>query len=239
MKRLTLLLTIGAMGLGLSPTLAQAAKGDTLLGFTHLMYTEMASEALYRGPIHSDKEQCLDSRKVTFYRQRGGPDDKIGTAFTFEDQPDEYLWSTLKFKEPKDGTYYAKVAGTAKCKGDKSNTKKYPPENRSAAPAARAGKIDTFVDLTIIEYLVGPDETFFRGEIDSDKRKCLLDRKIVVFRKRSGDDEKIGKTEANEDKPGEFGWSLPKFGQAKPGVYYGKAPATDACKSDKSDTYAY
>ena len=130
MKRLTLLLTIGAVGLGLNPTLAHAAKGDTLLGFTHLSYTEMTSEALYRGPIYSDKEQCLDSRKVAIYRKRGGPDDKIGTAVTFEDQPDEYIWSILKFKEPKPGSYYAKVAGTAKCKGDKSNTLKYPPSNR-------------------------------------------------------------------------------------------------------------
>ena len=38
--------------------------------------------------------------------------------------------ASLKFKEPKQGTYYAKVAGTAKCKGDKSNTLKYPPANR-------------------------------------------------------------------------------------------------------------
>ncbi len=106
-----------------------------------------------------------------------------------------------------------------------------------AAPAAHAAPADTHIEFESIEYSVPDGESRYAGEIFSDRRKCLLDRKITVYRKRSGKDEKIGKGEANEDKPNKFGWSVFSPGQAKNGKYYAKAPAIDGCNADKSNTY--
>ena len=106
-----------------------------------------------------------------------------------------------------------------------------------AAPAAIAGGAETHIEFDLIEYVGIEGETVYRGEIFSDRRKCLLDRKVTVFRKRSGDDLKIGTTEANEDKPGEFGWALYKPGPPKSGVYYAKAKAITGCLADKSAQY--
>jgi hypothetical protein len=108
-----------------------------------------------------------------------------------------------------------------------------------APSAAHAAPADTLVDFNIIEYDGILDETFYRGEIFSDRRKCLVNRKIVIFRKQAGKDEKIAKGEANEDKPDEFGWSASTDGQASSGTYYAKAPAIRGCEADKSDTLKY
>ena len=109
----------------------------------------------------------------------------------------------------------------------------------AGAMPANAAPADTHIEFETIEYSVPDGETRYGGKIFSDRRKCLLDRKVVVYRKRSGKDEKIGKGEANEDKPNMFGWSVFSPGQAKSGKYYAKAPAVDGCNADKSNTYDY
>jgi hypothetical protein len=125
LKRLALLIATGIAGLGLSAPIAHAAKGDTLLVFEDVAYDSFVNEALYRGRIHSDQLNCLADRDVTVYRKRAGKDDKIGTTQTFADEPGEYEWSLLRFKQPKDGNYYATTPTLTKCKGDKSNTAQF------------------------------------------------------------------------------------------------------------------
>ena len=127
MRRFVLFLATCSL-FALAAPAAYAAKGDTLLTFEVINYTEQFDEASYRGFIYSDRQACLDGRKVTVFRKRGGEDEKVGKTETSEGQPGEYRWSLLKFQPPKDGgIYYAVVASTGDCKGDKTLTYKYLP----------------------------------------------------------------------------------------------------------------
>ena len=60
-------------------------------------------------------------------------------------------------------------------------------------PATAAdAPIDTFPTLSWTDN--DGDTDFFDGEIASPKRKCQRERRVVLFRKASGDDEKVAKT---------------------------------------------
>ena len=61
-----------------------------------------------------------------------------------------------------------------------------------ASTTAAEAPIDTFPTLSWTDADGATD--FFDGEIQSPKRKCERDRRVVLFRKVSGPDEKVAKT---------------------------------------------
>ena len=98
----------------------------------------------------------------------------------------------------------------------------------AAAPAVAGDKEKTEVSFVAI-VPAGMAGYSYEGTIQS-KKKCADKRKVIVYRKRDGKDEKIGSTKAN----GPAGvWSVQHPDQAG-GTYVAKAPATDICEGDKN-----
>ena len=98
----------------------------------------------------------------------------------------------------------------------------------TAIPAEAGDKAKTEVSLVAI-VPIGMAGYSYEGTIQS-KKKCADKRKVIVYRKRPGKDEKIGSTRAN----GAVGaWAVQHPDQAD-GTYYAKAPATKECEGDRS-----
>jgi len=76
----------------------------------------------------------------------------------------------------------------------------------------------------------------WNGEITSPKPTCKKDRKITVYRRNPGKDEKIGSVNSFPSlDPGDHTWYWLVEDPGKPnGEYYAKAKATDRCKKAKS-----
>ena len=58
------------------------------------------------------------------------------------------------------------------------------------------GKANTRV--TIDSAFVNPGETLFAGDIFSPRKACKNDRRVLIFRVRAGDDQKIGATRSDQ-----------------------------------------
>ncbi len=98
----------------------------------------------------------------------------------------------------------------------------------TAIPAEAGDKAKTEVSLVAI-VPIGMAGYSYEGTIQS-KKKCADKRKVIVYRKQPGKDEKIGSTKAN----GAVGaWAVQHPDQAD-GTYHAKAPATKECEGDKS-----
>lgn len=94
--------------------------------------------------------------------------------------------------------------------------------------------------FTAFKYKLKNGESKFKGQIDSTKGNCVGDRKVVLYRKKSGDKKKLGGDHTNNK--GKFdielGGGNPKSGtyfavvnQAKIGDNEGKK---NTCLSQKS-----
>lgn len=80
--------------------------------------------------------------------------------------------------------------------------------------------------------------TSYGGKIASERRKCQEDRKVIVFKQRSGKDDRVISTRSYErkDAPGKYVWSTAMDGQAK-GRYYAYAPAIKGCEKTSSKPF--
>jgi hypothetical protein len=89
--------------------------------------------------------------------------------------------------------------------------------------------------VTIDSAFVLPGETQWAGDIFSPRKVCKNDRRVLVFRVRSGQDEKIGSTRSYKGtaQPGYY-WVLSESGLAPAGSYYSKVKPTDRCQGDRS-----
>ena len=96
------------------------------------------------------------------------------------------------------------------------------------------GKANTRV--TIDSAFVIPGETQWAGDIFSPRKACKNDRRVLVFRVRSGADEKIGSTRSYKGsaQPGYY-WVLSEPGLAPAGKYYSKVKPTEKCQGDRSE----
>ena len=105
----------------------------------------------------------------------------------------------------------------------------------ACVPLAWAGgKANTKV--TIDAALVLPGEAQWAGDIFSPRKACKDDRKVLIFRVRPGDDQKIGSTKSFRgiSEPGYF-WTHSEPGAAPAGKYYAKVKPTKKCQGDRSE----
>jgi len=71
----------------------------------------------FHGKLTSPRSSCLGNRKVKMFRERNGKKVLLGS-----DRSDaQGKWKIPVGKNLKSGSYYATVAKTKKCKGDKSS----------------------------------------------------------------------------------------------------------------------
>ena len=104
----------------------------------------------------------------------------------------------------------------------------------ATAQAARAPATIT------IDWSQSGNEFFYFGEISSPKQKCQSLRKITVYRKKNGDDEKIGSAKSVPDifSPEEdYVWQVNTFDEPN-GIYYAQAAKTNKCKKATSPSLA-
>ena len=106
-----------------------------------------------------------------------------------------------------------------------------------AAPAA--GKADTRVTLDPhIE--ITPYGSIWTGKIFSSKKSCKNERRVIVYRVRDGQDDKLGSTLSHKGlaSPGYF-WGYDEAGIARAGKYYAKVLPTNGCNGDRSAVYDF
>ena len=104
----------------------------------------------------------------------------------------------------------------------------------ACVPVAWAdGRANTRV--TIDSAFVNPGETLFAGDIFSPRKVCKNDRRVLVFRVRSGEDQKIGATRSYKGsaQPGYY-WTHSEPGLLPAGKYYSKVKRTERCQGDRS-----
>lgn len=96
----------------------------------------------------------------------------------------------------------------------------------AVVPMSATGQPTFPTELTI----KGPNGDF-SGKIKSDNPECESGRKVTVFKKKSGDDKKVGSDTADSGK-----WSTGNSGEKK-GKFYAKVGADfGACAKAKSKT---
>jgi hypothetical protein len=87
------------------------------------------------------------------------------------------------------------------------------------APSAIAGTGQTQYPTTFtkFEYEVSGGDAEFKGKIDSEKGGCVKDRKVKLYRKRNGDEKKLGGDDTNDKGKFSIDVGTPP---AKNGKYY-------------------
>ena len=95
------------------------------------------------------------------------------------------------------------------------------------------GKANTRV--TIDSAFINPGETLFAGDIFSPRKACKNDRRVLIFRVRPGEDQKIGSTRSYKGsaQPGYY-WTHSEPGLLPAGNYYSKVKPTERCQGDRS-----
>jgi len=107
-----------------------------------------------------------------------------------------------------------------------------------ATSAAAGGKAATTLHFTHV-IPAGPDGSYFEGSIESSKKACKNDRKVAVLRRKNEGNERIGTTRSEKNASLGYKWVLETSEPLKNGTYFAKAPATGACKADKSPDVRY
>ena len=104
------------------------------------------------------------------------------------------------------------------------------------APAASgAGKSET--EVTIDSVFLASGQTHWAGDIESTRKDCKDGRTVLILRKRSGRDAKVGKTKSFKGiSDNGYYWTYYEEGAAKQSKYYSKVKATDNCEGDRSTT---
>ena len=88
-----------------------------------------------------------------------------------------------------------------------------------AAGPASAGKKTHYQVTVSMHFQRGSNFDAFAGTVRSKKGKCFKHRTVKVFKKRSGNDQKIGSDES--DRHGDWQLKIPYPG-ASQGTYYAK-----------------
>jgi 5-hydroxyisourate hydrolase-like protein (transthyretin family) len=83
--------------------------------------------------------------------------------------------------------------------------------------SALAGGHQYATFFTAFKYKLKNGESKFKGQIDSTKGNCVGDRKVVLYRKKSGDKKKLGGDHTNNK--GKFDIEL-GGGNPKSGTYF-------------------
>jgi hypothetical protein len=79
--------------------------------------------------------------------------------------------------------------------------------------------------------------TDYYGNIESPKRACANKRRVSVYMKGPGKDEKIASGKSEPGKVNTFFWQVREEGPPQPGTYYARARATDDCRGDRSEDF--
>ncbi len=104
----------------------------------------------------------------------------------------------------------------------------------ACVPVAWAdGRANTRV--TIDSAFINPGETLFAGDIFSPRKACKNDRRVLIFRVRPGEDQKIGATRSYKGsaQPGYY-WTHSEPGLLPAGNYYSKVKRNMRCRGDRS-----
>jgi hypothetical protein len=110
MRRLVTMVVLAAAALMAFVPAAEAAKAWTTLT-THGVHYAAPSATVFNGSVVSLRKACVNRRLVIVFRQRRGPDQKIGTTRA---KPG-YTWRLKKPGLLPHGTYYAVVRATGQC----------------------------------------------------------------------------------------------------------------------------
>jgi hypothetical protein len=70
----------------------------------------------------------------------------------------------------------------------------------------------------------------FHGSLKSSKNACVSDRKVKLYRKKTGSKKLLGTDKSNA----EGKWAIPIGKRLTSGAYYAKASAKGSCKPSKS-----
>ena len=81
--------------------------------------------------------------------------------------------------------------------------------------------------------------TDYFGNIESPKRSCANKRRVSVYLKGTGKDEKVASGKSQPGKVNTFFWQVREEGPALAGTYYAKAKETDDCRGDRSKDFLY
>ena len=92
--------------------------------------------------------------------------------------------------------------------------------------------------VTIDAVFLASGQTHWSGDIFSPRKACKNNRRVLIFRARSGADEKVGSTKSFKGlvEKGYY-WTYFEEGAAPSGKYYAKVKPTDKCKGDRSGNY--
>jgi hypothetical protein len=98
---------------------------------------------------------------------------------------------------------------------------------------AAAGATQYPTLFTKFKYAVEDGKAEFKGKIDSSKGGCVPDRKVRLYRKKSGDEDKIGGDRTNDKGKFEI-----KLGSVPPksGKYYAEVKQTKIGSSGSKKT---
>ena len=86
-----------------------------------------------------------------------------------------------------------------------------------SAIGAGTGQTQYPTSFTKFKYEVSGGEATFEGKIDSDKSGCIPDRKVKLYRKKSGDEKKLGGDKTNNKGKFSIDVGTPPL---KDGTYY-------------------
>ena len=81
--------------------------------------------------------------------------------------------------------------------------------------------------------------TTYYGNIESPRRACANKRRVAVFMKGPGPDDRIGSAKSQPGKSNTYFWEVVQEDSAQAGTYYAKARKTQDCRGDRSRDYLY
>jgi hypothetical protein len=104
----------------------------------------------------------------------------------------------------------------------------------ACVPAAW-GAAKTNTTVTIDAVFLGSGQTHWSGDLMSPRKACKNERRVLIFRARSGADQKVGSTRSFKGMVDNgYYWTYFEEGAAPSGKYYAKVKPTDTCQGDRS-----
>lgn len=105
------------------------------------------------------------------------------------------------------------------------------------ANAQGGGKANTKVLFGGANPVSGGTDYF--GNIESPKRACANNRRVSVFFKGPGKDEKVATDKSQPGKGDTYYWQARQEEPPMAGTYYARAKETDDCRGDRSRDFLY
>jgi hypothetical protein len=203
----------GVMALGAQTAAADVVKYDTKVTI------HKHNRAWYHGFVYSDRDhnleydpatavrKCMGERRVILFKQRPGADRKLGTDESeFFRAEVRGSWSLgLDPAAGSHGRLYVKVTRKVRdrfvCRADRSRTIRGSHDSTPALATAAPNVVKYDTELTLTKESGGG---YYHGWVMSDRdrnpeydpakgvRKCMVGRRVVLFRLRPGADRKLG-----------------------------------------------